>query len=172
MKKFHDALKVHGPKSSGATALLSADGSTLLTDKEAFLKRWAEHFNSVLNRPSSINEDAIDRLPKIESNGMLDEFSTIMETRKAVQQPSSGKAPGADAIPAEVYKAGGGGGGLPMTDKLTELFYCMWRKEAIPQEFKDASIIHLYKRKGNPQVCDNHRSISYALLVRYWQTFC
>ena len=25
---------------------------------------------------------------------------------------------------------------------------------------KDASIIHLYKRKGNPQVCDNHRGIS------------
>ena len=36
----------------------------------------------------------------------------------------------------------------------------MCRKEAIPQDFKDASIIHLYKRKGNPQVCDNHRGIS------------
>ena len=38
----------------------------------------------------------------------------------------------------------------------------MWRKEAILQEFKDASIIHLlvYKQKGNPQVCDNHRGIS------------
>ena len=33
-------------------------------------------------------------------------------------------------------------------------------KEAIPQDFKDASIIHLYKPKGNPQVCDNHRGIS------------
>ena len=62
MKKFHDALKnIYGPKSSRATTLLSADGSTLLTDKEAILKRWAEHFNSVLNRPSSINKDAIDR---------------------------------------------------------------------------------------------------------------
>ena len=30
----------------------------------------------------------------------------------------------------------------------------------IPQKFKDASIIHLFKRKGNPQVCDNHRGIS------------
>ena len=47
-----------------------------------------------------------------------------------------------------------------MAEKLTELFHCMWRKEAILQEFKDASIIHLYKRKGNPQVCDNHRGIS------------
>ena len=36
----------------------------------------------------------------------------------------------------------------------------MWRKEAIPQEFKDATIIHLFKRKGNPQVCAYHRGIS------------
>ena len=106
----------------------------------------------MLNRPSSINEDAIDRLPQIECNVLLDEFPTVTETRKAVQQLSSGKAPGADAISAEVYKAG--------AEKLTELFHCMWRKEAIPQEFKDASIIHLYKRKGNPQVCANHRGIS------------
>ena len=61
MKKFHDALKtIYGPKRSGATPLLSADGSTLLTDKDAILKRWAEHFNSVLNRPSSVNDNAIN----------------------------------------------------------------------------------------------------------------
>ena len=157
MKKFHDALKtIYGPKSSGATPLLSADGSTLLTDKDAILKRWAEHLNSVLNRPSSVNDNAINRLPQIECNVLLDEFPTVTETRKAIQHLYSGKAPGTDAIFAEVYKAGG----LPMAEKLTELFQCMWRKEAIPQELKDASIIHLYKRKGNPQVCDNHRGIS------------
>ena len=92
MKKFHDALKtIYGPKSSGATTSLSADGITLLTDKEAILKTWTEPFNSVLNRPSSINEDAIDRLPQIECNVLLDEFPTVMETRKSVQQLSSGK---------------------------------------------------------------------------------
>ena len=95
MKKFHDALKtIYGTKSSGATTMLSVDGSTLLTDKEAILKRWAEHFNSVLNRPSSINEDADFH----RCNVLLDEFPTVMETRKAVQQLSSGKAPGADVF--------------------------------------------------------------------------
>ena len=59
IKKFHDALKtIYGPKSSGANPLLSADGSTLLTDKDVILKRWAEHFNSVLNRQSSVNDNA------------------------------------------------------------------------------------------------------------------
>ena len=62
-----------------------------------------------------------------------------------------------------VCVCGGGGGGrgvLPMSEKITELFHCMWRKEAIPQEYKDAPIIHLYKRKGNPQVFENQRGIS------------
>ena len=99
---------------------------------------------------------SINRLPQIEYNVLLDEFPTVTETRKAIQHLSSGKAPGSDAIPAEVYKIGG----LPMAEKLTELFQCMWRKEAIPQDFKDASIIHIYKRKGNPQVCDHRRGIS------------
>ena len=30
----------------------------------------------------------------------------------------------------------------------------------MPKEFKDPSIIQLYKRKGNPKACDNHRHIS------------
>ena len=115
------------------------------------MKRWAEHFDSVLNRPSSINDDAINRLPQVECNLLLDEFPTVSETVKAINF----KAPGLDAIPAEIYKVGG----TPVA-KMTELFHIMWRKEAIPQEFKDASIIHLFKGKGNPLLCDNHRGIS------------
>ena len=52
-----------------------------------------------------------------------------------------------------------------MAEKLKELFQCMWRKKTKPQDFKDASIIHLYKRKGNPQVCDNHRGILAKILL-------
>ena len=83
---------------------------------------------------------------------LLDEFPIISETVKAIKLLSSGKAPGSDAIPAEIYKAGG----PPVAEKLTEIFHIMWRKEVIPQELEDATIIHVLKRKGNPQVCDNH----------------
>ena len=82
------------------------------------MERRAEQFNSVINRPSSISEDAIDRLPQIECNVLLDEFPTVTETRKVVQQLLSGKAPGADAIPAEVYKARG----LPIAGKILAKF--------------------------------------------------
>ena len=86
MKKFFDALKtVYGPQSSETTPLLSADGTSLLTDKEAILKRWAEHFDGVLNRPSSINDEAINRLPQVECNPLLDELPTVSETVKAIK---------------------------------------------------------------------------------------
>ena len=85
MKKFFDARKtVYGPQSSGTPPLLSADGSSLLTDKVAILKRWAEHFDGVLNRPSSINDEAINRLPQVECNPQLDELPTISETVKGI----------------------------------------------------------------------------------------
>lgn len=157
MKRFYDALKeVYGPTSSGSSPLLSADGNTLITEKEKILERWAEHFNSVLNRPSSINDEAIDRLPQVPINEALDDPPTLLETQKAIRLLSSGKAPGSDSIPAEVYKDGG----TVLTEKLHQLYSLMWKEETIPQDFKDASIIHLYKRKGNRQACDNHRGIS------------
>ena len=86
MKKFFDALKtVYGPQTSGTTPLLSADGTSLLTDREAILKRWAEHFDGVLNWPSSINDEAINRLPQVECNPLLDELPTVSETVKAIK---------------------------------------------------------------------------------------
>ena len=86
--KFFDALKtIYGPQSSGTTPLLSADGTSLLTDKEAILKRWAEHFDGVLNRPSSIKDEAINRLPHVECNALHDELPTVSETVKAIKLP-------------------------------------------------------------------------------------
>ena len=118
MKKFHDALEtIYSPICSGATPLLSTDVSTLLTDKDATLEWWTEHFDSVLNRPSSVNEHAINRLTQIECNVLLGEFPTVKETRKAIRHLSSVKAPGIDAFPVEVYKAGE----LPMAEKLTDI---------------------------------------------------
>ena len=64
---------------------------------------------------SLINDEAINRLPQVECNPLLDELPTVSETVKAIKLLSSGKAPGSDAIPAEIYKAGG----PPVAVKLT-----------------------------------------------------
>ena len=163
MKNFYNSLKeVYGPTTSGSLApLLSADGSTLITGKEKVLERWAEHFDSVPNRPSTINDEAIDRLPQVPVEETIDAIPTLKEIQKAVQLLSSGKTPGSDFIPAEVYKEGG----MVLTEKLHQLFQLIWQHETVPQDFKDASIIHLYKCKGNCQACC-------PLQARSWLEFC
>nr|VZI30939.1 unnamed protein product [Spirometra erinaceieuropaei] len=118
-KNFFSAIKaVYGPPTKGTAPLLSADGSTLLTEKTQILQRWAEHFRGVLNRPSVISDAAIARLSQVDTNVDLDLPPSLQETIRAVQQVSSGKAPGSDAIPAEVYKHGG----PLLMDHLTALF--------------------------------------------------
>ena len=74
-----------------------------------------EHFNSVINCQSSMDDDATDILPQIECIVLLDEFLTILETRKVVQHTSSGEGPGSDSV--DVFTAGA----LAMEDKLTKL---------------------------------------------------
>ncbi|BHF68743.1 hypothetical protein SprV_0301178400 [Sparganum proliferum] len=161
-KNFFSAIKaVYGPPTKGTAPLLRADGHTLLTEKSKILQRCAEHFRGVLNRPSAISDAAIDRLPQVEINVDLDLLPYLQETNRTVQQLSRGKASGSDAISAEVYKHGG----PQLLDHLTALFYEMWRQGEVPQDFKDATIVHLYKRKGNRQLCDNHRGISLLNIV-------
>ena len=47
MRAFYEALKaVYGPSHQIQAPLRSSDGSTLLTDREAILQRWSEHFDA------------------------------------------------------------------------------------------------------------------------------
>nr|VZI40076.1 unnamed protein product [Spirometra erinaceieuropaei] len=109
-KNFFSAIKaVYGPPTKGTAPLLNAEGSTLLTEKTQIIQRWADNFRGVLNRPSTISDAAIDRLPQVETNVDLDLPPSLQETIRAVPQLSSGKAPGSDAIPSEVNKHGAKG---------------------------------------------------------------
>ena len=96
-ENFYSALKVvYGPTSSGSSAILSSgvilstDGSTIISDKEKILERWAEHFNSVLNRPSAINGEAIARLPLVPVDETLANPPTEASVVQYTQTESNG----------------------------------------------------------------------------------
>nr|VZI44352.1 unnamed protein product [Spirometra erinaceieuropaei] len=168
-KNFFSAIKaVYGPPTKGTAPLLSADGGTLLTEKTRILQRWDEHFRGVLNRLSAISDAVIACLPQVETNVDLDLPPSLQEIIRAVRHLSSGKAPRSDAVPAEVYKHGGS----QLMDHLTALFQEMWRQGAVPQDFKDATIVHLYKRKGNRQEkCQKIRIHLYSTFVDLTKAF-
>ena len=81
-------------------------------------------------------------LLQVPVNHELNAPPTLVKTQKAIRQLSNGKVPRADAIQAKVYK------------------YGIWQHGTVLQDFKDALIIHLDKRKGNCQQCVNHCGIS------------
>ncbi|BHF72602.1 hypothetical protein SprV_0401567000 [Sparganum proliferum] len=137
---FFAALKViYGSIAKSTVPHLNADETTLLTEKTQIRQQWVVHLRGVLNRPSTISDAAIAHLPQVETNADLDLASSLHETRP-VQQFSSGKAPRSDAIPPYIYKHGG----TQLMGHLKALFQEMWRQGEVPQDFKDATIIHLY----------------------------
>ena len=156
-KLFFSWLKaLYWPTSKSMTPI-RAEVGTLLTDEAHILERWSAHFNQLLNKVSNVEEQAISNIRQRPIILALDGCPTVAETqKKIINQLQIGKVPGADGIPPEIYKMGG----LALVEHLTGIFQSFWRKGELPQDLKDANIMHLYKNKGDKSVCDNHRGIS------------
>ena len=99
IRAFYESLKaVYGPSHQTQAPLRSSDGSTLLTDKEAILQRWPEHFEDHFSDQGTVQESSLAKIFQLE----LDDQPTREEIKKATMQPKLGKSPGTDGIPAEV----------------------------------------------------------------------
>ncbi|KAL1246959.1 hypothetical protein QQF64_034303 [Cirrhinus molitorella] len=59
-------------------------------------------------------------------------------------------------IPAEVFKHGG----YILTRRLHLLIQNIWKYGTLPQDWKDANIVVIYKQKGDRAVCGHSRGIS------------
>ncbi|VDL98064.1 unnamed protein product [Schistocephalus solidus] len=67
--------------------------------QDSWMIRKAEEIQRGQTCSSAIFYAAIDRLPQVDTNNDLDLPPSLPETIRAVQQISSGKAPGSNAIP-------------------------------------------------------------------------
>ena len=155
-KTFYQGLKaVYGPQFKASPVIKSKDG-VLLKESAQIRDRWAEHFKGVLNQDSNFDVTVLSEIPQWAINVSLDTMPTLEEVILSIKQLTSGKAPGADCIPPDVYKLGG----PAIAEELHILFKQIWEEGVVPQDFKDADMIHLYKNKGDIKCCDNHRGIS------------
>ena len=156
MKGFYNGLKeVWGPKKKGPVQLKSADGMETFSDSKRVVARWSEHFQKLLKVPGDIDHEALDNIPQRIIKTSLDEIPTMDEMAKAIAGLKDGKAPGGDGIPAEVWKHGGDN----LFSRLHQLITNAWEVGSVPQAWKDASIVTIYK-KGDRTDCGNYRGIS------------
>ncbi|KAI4825265.1 hypothetical protein KUCAC02_020952, partial [Chaenocephalus aceratus] len=138
------------------TPLKTADGLTVLKDQHSILLRWAEHFGTLLNQDSDADPTVLDDLPTLPPMHNLDQPPTFLEVLSAIRSLKNNKSPGNDNIPAELLKQGG----YLCTRALHKYITKVWADENVPQQWRDANVVTIYKNKGDKAVCGNSRGIS------------
>ena len=72
--------------------------------------------------------------------------------------PPKGKSEMApvDGLPAKIYKYGGN----QFLANLHQIIVCVWTSKEVPQQWKDATIITIHKKKSDKSECGKSRGIS------------
>ena len=86
----------------------------------------------------------------------LDDPPALYEIRAAVKGLKNNKAAGPDGIPGEVFKYSG----YHLCRHLHQFIHRAWTTGKLPQQWKDANIVTVFKWKGDRQICGNSRGIS------------
>ena len=153
---FRSLREVYGPQPNISNALLSRDGTTTITEPRQIIERWGEYFGELLNVEAETDETILNLMPSFPQTDELNATPSLKEVTKATTKMKNGKAPGKDSIPAEVYKHGG----EQLIKRLHQLIRSCWQEGTIPQDFKDVTIIPIFKNKGDYKYFSNYRGIS------------
>jgi exonuclease III len=154
---FYDSLKrIYGPSSHSIVPVRNSNGDSLIRDREKIVERWAEHFDGLLNGGIQSDHTVLDELDNRMVVQQLDLPPTYAEIQHCVARLKNNKATGGDGLPAELLKYGG----EQLLRRLHEVIVAIWERERVPQKWKDANIITIFKNKGDRSICGNSRGIS------------
>ena len=144
IQKFYEATKkVYDPIKRSTVPVRSAEGDTLIRDKDGIITRWAEHFNTLLNIHTPSDHNVLDELPQFPTNEHLDIPPTLQEAQEAIEGLKPRKSPGPDNIPSDLLLGGGPEVYAYLHDLITE----MWNSGSVPSTWRDALLITIYKNK-------------------------
>ena len=95
--------------------------------------------------PPQLTQTPWIRSPNSQYECLLAKPPTIEEIKKAIHQTISGRALGKDGIPTEIYKAAG----PDALGIIHDILLTVWEEEMMPDDYCDALIVSLYKKKGS-----------------------
>ena len=158
---FYRLLKevdMEGIRKSRQQHIQDEEGN-LLKDDSLIRERWLRHFRQLLNQISDLLDPSIvNSLKEYPACASLGIEPTIEEVREAISKMANGKAMGPDDIPVELLKLGLHDDSI-IVDEFYKIVLAVWKKEEVPQQWKDAVIKVLHKKSDKTQ-CGNYRGIS------------
>ena len=149
---FQKIEELKGLKTCGMDLVKDLNGE-LIREREKRKNRWKQHFDQLLNARNDRPSSELDSSP-VRSITTEDE-PTEEEVEKAIKKLKNHKASGVDQIHAEMLKYGG----KSALKWIHRVVLCVWRNEEIPDDWKKAIIVPLFK-KGDRSCCENWRGIS------------
>ena len=132
------------------TKLKKKDG-TVTSNRKEMLDICAEFYKDLYSSdPNHRKQASVTSSDQTEIPSILK-----AEVERAIKQMKDNKAPGIDDISSDVYKEGG----TEVIEQLTGLYNQILKEKKLPQSWKEAKIILLYK-KGDKADIKNYRPIS------------
>ena len=155
-RNFNEALNgFYGPSRCSLHPVRSTDG-VLIKNKELILERWAEYLQHLLYKVHTTDPGCLDDLPTLPIFHKLDDPPSFDEVVKAILSLKDNKAAGPHNIPAEVIKYGW----CAIHRRLHNFILDCWSAKRLPQQWRNANIILVYKQIGDRAGCGNSNGIS------------
>jgi len=123
----------------------------LVADSHSIVARWRNYFSQLFNVHGAKD---VGRGEVHTAEPLVPETSAA-EVELAIDKLKSHKSPGIHQIPAELIKAGR----RRIFLEIYKLITSIWKKEKLPEEWKESIIIPIHK-KGDKTDWNNYRGIS------------
>ena len=97
---------VYGPRYSPLILLYNKDGTAILKSLDDIEKKWAEHFEDLLNTSNEVKFNVINHLVQNHIHWSIDQTPTWNGVEHAISQLKIGKGPSPSGIPPEIFQYG------------------------------------------------------------------
>ena len=158
---FHKHLKtmILEGKRDRSSAYVKYENGVLLRGVEFIREQWVRWFHTLLNAKSPrLDPDIAKRLDQWPENMPLGVQPTMQELTDAIRSLANGKAVGPDGVSVELFKTPLNGDPT-LRRRPLDIAVRIWKGGEVPQQWKDAIIMVLHKKKDRTE-CGNYRGIS------------
>ena len=165
--KVKKAVKKGIRKDNGITNVMKENGIEI-DGEEAIKDAYKEEFEIRLSnrKPAAGWEEYVEETNTVVREWLKGDCSstpqfTLKELKKIVAKLKSGKSPGLDGYPAELFKYAGDG----VLKSLLEVYNMIKKSREIPKQWDLVKIVTIYKQKGSKKVLKYYRGIFLTLVV-------
>jgi len=131
--------------------IVKDEKGNLVADSHGIVARWRKYFSQLFNvhGVKDVGQAEIHTAEPLVPEPSASEVEVVIGKLK------SHKSPRIDQIPAKLIKAGG----RTIYLEIHKIIISIWKKEKLPEEWKESIIVPLHK-KGDKIYCNNYRGIS------------